>query len=57
MRKIYISFIVFGTLIFGIGVANVSTFVRSAIAGVCECPEGCPCSHCSGKARDCNCKR
>lgn len=57
MKKLYISLLVLGTLIFGIGVANVSTLVRSAIAGVCECPEGCPCSHCFGKSKDCNCKK
>jgi hypothetical protein len=56
MRNIYISLMIFGTLMFGIGVANVSTLITSAVAGACEC-EGCPCSHCSGKSKVCNCKK
>lgn len=57
MKNIYLSLLVLCTLMFGVGVANVSTLVRSAIAGACECPEGCPCSHCFGKSKDCNCKK
>ncbi|HHT9159138.1 MAG: hypothetical protein AABZ43_01565 [Planctomycetota bacterium] len=57
MRKLYVSLMVFGALMFGIGLTNVPTLVKSAIAGACECPEGCPCSHCSGKSKDCTCKK
>ncbi|KKO19119.1 MAG: hypothetical protein L3J18_03530 [Candidatus Brocadia sp.] len=57
MRKIYISLAVFGVITVGAGIANISTLVKSAFAGHCQCPEGCPCSHCSGKARECNCKK
>ena len=42
---------------FGIGLTNIPMLIKSAIAGACECPEGCPCSHCSGKSKDCNCKK
>ena len=44
-------------LMFGIGLTNVPMLIKSAIAGACECPEGCPCSHCLGKSKDCNCKK
>ncbi|MEK7290322.1 MAG: hypothetical protein AAB013_00245 [Planctomycetota bacterium] len=57
MKKLYVSLMVFGALMFGIGLTNVPTLVKSAIAGACECPEGCPCSHCSGKSKDCTCKK
>jgi len=57
MRKIYITLVMFGVLTFGIGAANIATLVKTAFAGYCQCPEGCPCSHCSGKARECNCKK
>ncbi|KXK32065.1 MAG: hypothetical protein UZ01_00671 [Candidatus Brocadia sinica] len=56
MRKLYVPFMVSGALLLGIGLVNVSTLVKSVIAGTCQCQEGCPCSHCSGKGRDCNCK-
>ena len=57
MRKLSISFIMVFALMFGIGLTNVPMLIKSAIAGACECPEGCPCSHCLGKSKDCNCKK
>lgn len=56
MKKIFVSFALFSALVVGIGITNISTLVKTAFAGMCQCPEGCPCSHCSGKARECNCK-
>ncbi|WKZ17960.1 MAG: hypothetical protein QY310_11020 [Candidatus Jettenia sp. CY-1] len=58
MKTLRISLILFGMLIFGIGLTNVPMLVKSVIAGSCQCPEGCPCSHCVGKSGgSCNCKR
>lgn len=55
MRKMFFSLMVFSALVCGIGLVNVSNLVKPAIAGACECPGGCPCSHCSGKSPDCKC--
>lgn len=57
MRRLFFPLMVFTALMTGFGLINVSSLVKSAIAGACQCPEGCPCSHCFGKVRDCNCKK
>lgn len=57
MKKMRASLILFAALMFGIGLTNVPMLVKAAIAGACECPDGCPCGHCSGKSKDCNCKK
>ncbi|MBF8278310.1 MAG: hypothetical protein HW390_3383 [Candidatus Brocadiaceae bacterium] len=57
MKKMRASSILFAALVFGIGLTNVPTLVKTAIAGSCGCSDGCPCGHCSGKAKDCNCKK
>lgn len=57
MRRLRILLILFAALIFGVGMTNAPTLIKSAIAGACECPEGCPCSHCSGKSKDCTCEK
>ncbi|MDE1890713.1 MAG: hypothetical protein KGJ87_10035 [Planctomycetota bacterium] len=55
MKKLYVSLLLLGSLMFGIGLANVPILIKSAIAGACTCPQGCPCSHCAGKSKDCKC--
>lgn len=57
MRKLYITHIMIFAFVFGVGLTNVPVLVKSVLAGACECAEGCPCSHCSGKSHDCNCKK
>ena len=42
------------TLAIPVAFVSIPTF---AWGGACECPEGCPCNHCSGKRKDCTCKK
>ncbi len=56
MRKLSVSLIMFGAIILGVGLINVPVVIKSATASACQCPEGCPCSHCDGKG-SCNCKK
>lgn len=56
MKVLRISLVIVGAIMFGFGSANVPTVIKSAVASACQCPEGCPCSHCAGKG-SCNCKK
>lgn len=55
MRKIYIILMILGALAIGASFTNVPSMIKKAFAGYCECEDGCPCSHCSGKSSECNC--
>lgn len=58
MRNMYHSFVLFGALMFGIGIVNTMSIVTPATANeeACKCPKDCTCEHCEGMPVKCECK-